>query len=120
MSVPGSFDHASYTNQIAHAASPPTLAKKRKDGAPPVGTVQARIVQGGPPAQARFYDFNVWTTKKRVEKLRYMHRNPVKRGLASVPEEWRWISYRFYLLDETGPVRVNQDWAKISFRDRAA
>ncbi len=33
--------------------------------------------------QARFYDFNVWTTKKRVEKLRYMHRNPVKRGLVS-------------------------------------
>jgi hypothetical protein len=24
--------------------------------------------------QARFYDFNVWTTKKRVEKLGYMHR----------------------------------------------
>jgi REP element-mobilizing transposase RayT len=31
--------------------------------------------------QGRFYDFNVWTTRKRVEKLRYMHRNPVKRGL---------------------------------------
>ena len=31
--------------------------------------------------QDRFYDFNVWSTKKRVEKLRYMHRNPVKRGL---------------------------------------
>jgi putative transposase len=70
--------------------------------------------------QARFYDFNVWTTKKRVEKLRYMHRNPVKRGLVSVPEEWRWSSYRFYLLDEAGPVRVNEGWAKISFRDRAA
>ena len=25
--------------------------------------------------QARFYDFNVWTAKKRVEKLRYMHRS---------------------------------------------
>jgi putative transposase len=37
--------------------------------------------------QARFYDFNVWTTKKRVEKLRYMHRNPVKRGFVSSPEE---------------------------------
>lgn len=36
--------------------------------------------------QARFYDFNVWTTKKRVEKLRYMHRNPVKRGLVATPE----------------------------------
>ena len=35
--------------------------------------------------QARFYDFNVWTTKKRIEKLRYMHRNPVKRGLVASP-----------------------------------
>jgi putative transposase len=70
--------------------------------------------------QARFYDFNVWTTKKRMEKLRYMHRNPVKRGLVESPEQWRWSSYRYYLLGETGPVRVNQGWTKISFRDRAA
>jgi putative transposase len=68
--------------------------------------------------QARSYDFNVWTTKKRVEKLRYMHRNPVKRGLVGAPEEWRWSSYRFYLLDEAGPVRVNEGWTKISFRNR--
>jgi REP element-mobilizing transposase RayT len=26
--------------------------------------------------QARFYDFNVWTDHKRVEKLNYMHHNP--------------------------------------------
>jgi putative transposase len=70
--------------------------------------------------QARFYDFNVWTTKKRVEKLRYMHRNPVKRGLVSSPEEWRWSSYRFYFLNEGGPVRVNEGWKKISFRTPAA
>ena len=70
--------------------------------------------------QARFYDFNVWTTKKRVEKLRYMHRNPVKRGLVDAPEQWRWSSYRFYLLDEAGPVRVNEGWTEISFRDRVA
>ncbi|MGH9640833.1 MAG: REP-associated tyrosine transposase [Terriglobales bacterium] len=70
--------------------------------------------------QARFYDFNVWTTKKRVEKLRYMHRNPVKRGLVAAPELWRWSSYRFYLLGEAGPVRVNVGWEKISFRDRVA
>ena len=65
--------------------------------------------------QARFYDFNVWTTKKRVEKLRYMHRNPVKRALVESPEQWRWSSYLFYLLGETGPVRVNQGWTEISF-----
>jgi putative transposase len=70
--------------------------------------------------QARFYDFNVWTTKKRVEKLRYMHRNPVKRGLVSSPEQWRWSSYRFYFLDEAGHVRVNEGWTKISFRAPAA
>jgi len=30
--------------------------------------------------QARYYDFNVHNEEKRVEKLRYMHRNPVMRG----------------------------------------
>jgi putative transposase len=70
--------------------------------------------------QARSYDFNACTTKKRVEKLRYMHRNPVKRDLVGAPEQWRWSSYRFYLLDEAGPVRVNEGWTKISFRDRVA
>ncbi|HUH63656.1 MAG TPA: transposase [Terracidiphilus sp.] len=38
--------------------------------------------------QARYYDFNVWTDKKRIEKLRYMHRNPVARGLVESPEDW--------------------------------
>jgi putative transposase len=70
--------------------------------------------------QARFYDFNVWTTKKRVEKLRYMHRNPVKRKLVETPEQWRWSSYRFYLLQEVGAVRVNQGWTEIWFRHRVA
>jgi hypothetical protein len=49
-----------------------------------------------------------------------MHRNPVVRGLVEAPEQWRWSSYRFYLLDEPGPVRVNEGWTKISFRNRAA
>ena len=70
--------------------------------------------------QARFYDFNVWTTKKRVEKLRYMHRNPVKRGLVNTPDQWRWSSYRFYLLGEAGAVKVNEGWGEISFRDKVA
>jgi putative transposase len=70
--------------------------------------------------QARFYDFNVWTTKKRVEKLRYMHRNPVKRGLVGSPEQWRWSSCRFYLFGESATVRINEGWGRISFKDRAA
>jgi putative transposase len=70
--------------------------------------------------QERFYDFNVWTSKKRVEKLQYMHRNPVKRELVESPEEWRWSTYRFYFLDEAGPVRVSVGWGEISFRDHVA
>jgi putative transposase len=70
--------------------------------------------------QVRFYDFNVWSTRKRVEKLRYMHRNPVKRGLVESPEQWRWSSYRFYHLGESGAVRINEGWGEISFRHQAA
>jgi putative transposase len=57
--------------------------------------------------QARFYDFNVWTEKKRIEKLRYIHRNPVARGLVDSPEQWRWSSFRWYLSGEIGPVKIN-------------
>jgi putative transposase len=39
--------------------------------------------------QARYYDFFVHNEEKRVEKLRYMHRNPVVRGLVEKPEQWR-------------------------------
>jgi len=38
--------------------------------------------------QRRFCDFKVWTERKHIEKLRYMHRNPVKRGLVAQPEQW--------------------------------
>jgi REP-associated tyrosine transposase len=58
--------------------------------------------------QHRFYDFVVFTEKKRVEKLRYMHRNPVVRGLVLAPEHWNWSSYRHYALGERGPVLVNE------------
>ena len=34
--------------------------------------------------QRRFYDFNVWSHKKKMEKLEYMHLNPVKRGLVRI------------------------------------
>jgi putative transposase len=57
--------------------------------------------------QARFYDFNVWTERKRIEKLRYIHRNPVTRGLVSSPELWPWSSFRWYSSGEVGPVRIN-------------
>lgn len=68
--------------------------------------------------QKRFYDFNVYTERKRVEKLRYIHRNRVKRGLVESPEQWEWSSFRAYAYREKGLVEVNfQEWtAKIKMR----
>jgi putative transposase len=68
--------------------------------------------------QKRFYDFNVWSERKRVEKLRYMHRNPVKRGLVESPEQWMWSSFCSYFYGEKGLVRANfQEWpSKVAHR----
>jgi len=69
--------------------------------------------------QRRFYDFNVNTPHKEIEKLRYMHRNPVKRGLVEEPDQWRWSSFRSYAYKEPGPVKIN-DWSVKPIKRRAA
>jgi putative transposase len=58
----------------------------------------------------RYYDFNVWSERKRVEKLRYMYRNPVKRGLVTFPEDWEWSSYRHYATGMEGTVEIESQW----------
>lgn len=57
--------------------------------------------------QSRFYDFNVFTWKKKIEKLHYMHMNPVKRGLAAHPREWRWSSWASYQRDPDALIQVD-------------
>jgi putative transposase len=60
--------------------------------------------------QRRYYDFNVHSELKRVEKLRYMHRNPVKRGLVAKPEDWRWSSFVHYATGAIGAVEIESEW----------
>ncbi len=60
--------------------------------------------------QARYYDFNVWTAGKRIEKLRYMHRNPVVRELVAKPEDWAWSSFRHYATGIEGLVEIESEW----------
>src|SRR5229473_8582113 len=57
--------------------------------------------------QRRFYDFNVWSLKKRVEKLHYMHMNPLKRKLVDHPKDWPWSSFSFYSNPNNGLIRVD-------------
>ncbi len=60
--------------------------------------------------QRRYYDFNIWTEEKQIEKLRYMHRNPVARGLAAKPEEWPWSSFHHYATGVEGTVEIESFW----------
>ena len=60
--------------------------------------------------QTRYYDFNVCSSEKRVEKLKYIHRNPVRRGLVGRPEDWPWGSYRHYAMRELGVVEIESPW----------
>ncbi len=68
--------------------------------------------------QVRYYDFNVFRNEKRIEKLRYMHRNPVKRGLVDSPEEREWSSFRHYLTGETGRVTIDSPLNAMSNEKR--
>jgi putative transposase len=57
--------------------------------------------------QRRFYDFNVWSLKKKAEKLHYMHMNPRKRKLVDHPRDWPWSSFSFYADLKSGLLRVD-------------
>lgn len=59
--------------------------------------------------KTRGYDFNVVEEMKVVEKLDYMHRNPIRRGLVERPEQWRWSSYRFYELGDGSLIEMDWD-----------
>ena len=68
--------------------------------------------------QPRYYDFNVFTYRKCIEKLRYIHRNPVTRGLVGEADEWAWSSFKHYWTGEDGTVEIESPWTAAR-RDRA-
>ncbi|MGA2430832.1 MAG: hypothetical protein ABSH13_20215 [Candidatus Acidiferrum sp.] len=57
--------------------------------------------------QARFYDFNVYSSGKKREKLQYMHANPVLRRLVNHPKDLPWSSWSFYEQGEGGLIRLD-------------
>ena len=56
--------------------------------------------------QKRYYDRNV-RGKEFIEKLKYIHRNPVRRNLVTNAEDWKWSSYRRYLVGEDCGVEID-------------
>jgi len=60
--------------------------------------------------QHRYFDSNVYSDKARSEVIRYIHRNPVKRGLVEKPEDWAWSSFRHYATGVKGTVEIESQW----------
>jgi putative transposase len=58
--------------------------------------------------QRRYVPFNVFTEKKRVEKINYMHNNPAKRGLVSSPDHWPWSSFRFDYCNDSSVLNMDR------------
>jgi|NGEPerStandDraft_6_1074524.scaffolds.fasta_scaffold96720_2 putative transposase len=80
-------------------------------------SVARRLISGGAHFwQRRYYDFNVCSETKRVEKLRYMHRNPVKRGFVEKPEDWEWSSFCHYATGCVSPVELESPWTEMKRR----
>ncbi len=76
--------------------------------------------QGSEPFwQKRYYDHNVRSHQSFSEKLDYIHRNPVKRGLVANAEDWPWSSFRHYAFADIGPVEIESGWTAARRNGRA-
>ncbi len=91
--------------------------RSRRVGAPglPFLSVDPGSEKPGSFWQKRYYDRNVRDAREFKVKLRYLHRNPVKRGLVKEPGDWKWSSFRHYALREKGVVEIESEWTA---RDR--
>ena len=78
-----------------------TIERWRELDAPILGRItdssgRARFWQTGGG-----YDRNVFTEKQLVQKIGYIHHNPVRRGLVDRPGDWLWSSERHYEPDDS-------------------
>ena len=58
--------------------------------------------------QPSYYPFNLYSEHKALEKLNYMHNNPVNAGLVESPCGWSHGSARYYERGES--VGVPLEW----------
>jgi putative transposase len=60
--------------------------------------------------QERYFDRNVRGEDARSEVIRYIHRNPVKRGLVASPGDYSWSSFNHYATGVRGAVEIESEW----------
>ena len=82
----------------------------RMEDRQPNGRVAHRFWQRGGG-----YDGNLYNPAKIWEKIRYIHENPVRRGLCERPTDWPWSSARAYEEYADGQVESTPDTISIDF-----
>ena len=55
------------------------------------------------------YDRNITSRKTLLSSVDYIHNNPVRRGLVSRPEDWRWSSVREWCGSGTSIIPLNME-----------
>ena len=58
--------------------------------------------------QPDFYDFNICSDKKLIEKLNYIHNNPVRANLCKNPVDWLYSSFRNYYLNDNSIIKIDR------------
>ena len=54
------------------------------------------------------YDRNIITARELREKIGYIHRNPVRRGLVATPGDWLWSSYAAWEKETDVPLVIDR------------
>jgi len=54
------------------------------------------------------YDRNLRSTRDIYEKIRYVHENPVRRGLVDRPADWRWSSASAWETGNDDPLPIDR------------
>jgi putative transposase len=83
----------------------PAFLEKMTDRQP-CGKVTHRFWQRGGG-----YDRNLRSVPDVHEKIKYIHENPLRRGLVARAEDWPWSSARAWATGMNQPIRI--DWEML-------
>jgi putative transposase len=54
------------------------------------------------------HDRNIYSDSELIEKINYIHNNPVRRGLVDSPGDWYWSSWRAWHEGVDTPIRIDR------------
>jgi putative transposase len=88
---------------IVAKSSKPVFLEHMEDAQPNGGRHYRFWQRGGG------YDRNLRSLEDVRQKIRYIHANPVRRGLVDSPEKWYWSSYHAWETGEDVPIPIDRE-----------